>query len=314
MRKLLAGAISLILVFSLVIISVSAEETVSIVDYDKAITSAENDSILGDMDSDGKVYVKDALLLQDYLIGSLYINLSDPKVADLNADGKVNIVDFSLLKNKILGLPADYFEKRPLMMDDVYALAEKETAITWEDLNNFEGSIDNRTAVYHIYDNRYDIIASFTDEPVPAAVDLMDGLSSYWITLDLNRNSRKQTEAFLNSEHKLPNITVNNIKSGTLTILSHGEEKKHVFNNSGLYYLAAAIKNIFACKEATDEWKSNETEKVRYELEFSDGSTSEILIMSSYIVIDGKGYIASTEECERMTKFAGYSNYFVPEE
>ena len=66
MRKLLAGAISLILVFSLVIISVSAEETVSIVDYDKAITSAENDSILGDIDSDGKVYVKDVLLLQDY--------------------------------------------------------------------------------------------------------------------------------------------------------------------------------------------------------------------------------------------------------
>lgn len=67
-------------------------------------TKPADDTLLGDVNLDGKLNVKDATAIQKHLASIAPLNDKGLAVADFNTDGKVNIKDATAIQKKIAGL------------------------------------------------------------------------------------------------------------------------------------------------------------------------------------------------------------------
>lgn len=61
-------------------------------------------TLLGDIDCDGRLTVKDATALQKYVAGMLGLNSQDKINADFNGDGKINVRDATLIQKRLAKL------------------------------------------------------------------------------------------------------------------------------------------------------------------------------------------------------------------
>ncbi|HCR73819.1 MAG TPA: endoglucanase, partial [Ruminococcus sp.] len=61
-------------------------------------------SVLGDVNCDGAVDVRDITLLVKYILGSGSLSSSALKNADVSSDGKVNVSDVSYLKRQLISI------------------------------------------------------------------------------------------------------------------------------------------------------------------------------------------------------------------
>ena len=66
--------------------------------------SAASDSVLGDVNGDGKVSVLDYALLKRHVLGIGELSEEGKATADVNKDGKVNALDYVRVKGHVLGL------------------------------------------------------------------------------------------------------------------------------------------------------------------------------------------------------------------
>lgn len=64
--------------------------------------ASEEESIKGDVNSDGKVNVIDVLTLKKYLFNISVFTSNQKKAADISGDGTINIFDLVMLKNQII--------------------------------------------------------------------------------------------------------------------------------------------------------------------------------------------------------------------
>lgn len=62
------------------------------------------DIILGDVNSDGKIAINDATLLQKYLTDSVELNNAQLKAADVNKNGKITVQDVTEIQKYIAGI------------------------------------------------------------------------------------------------------------------------------------------------------------------------------------------------------------------
>lgn len=69
-----------------------------------AVTVINSDSIIGDVNNDGKISLSDAVYVQRYLIGITTFNDTQLLMADVNGDGVVNLADGVYLQRKLLGV------------------------------------------------------------------------------------------------------------------------------------------------------------------------------------------------------------------
>lgn len=67
-------------------------------------TNSADDTMLGDVNKDGKLNIKDATSIQKYLASLITFDSSALAVADFNKDGKVNIKDATTIQKKLAGL------------------------------------------------------------------------------------------------------------------------------------------------------------------------------------------------------------------
>ena len=68
----------------------------------KSENTDSNDTIKGDVNTDGKFNVADIVLLKKWLLAVPDIELADPKSADLCEDGKLNVFDLCMMKYEII--------------------------------------------------------------------------------------------------------------------------------------------------------------------------------------------------------------------
>ena len=58
--------------------------------------------IVGDINSDGKFNISDAVLLQKWLVSEPDVELANWKAADLCEDGRLNVFDLCLMKQMLI--------------------------------------------------------------------------------------------------------------------------------------------------------------------------------------------------------------------
>lgn len=80
------------------------ERTVNAVGNKRIIRNDEMKSsgIMGDIDCDGKVTIKDATLLRFYIIGKIELNEDQRSLADMDSDGEITIADVAMIRYKVL--------------------------------------------------------------------------------------------------------------------------------------------------------------------------------------------------------------------
>lgn len=233
-------------------------------------------------------------------------------VKDLIKCGYIQAIDFwNYTDDKVSDdTPA---EKEKLTIAKVLELTKIGADITWDDLNKYEGRMNNDYMWYSVYDDNYEILAGYIEESKPSGVLLINSLSANGYNLSLMSNTCEQVKAFLNYQVICPELQ--NISKVVISDLSPTGEKTYELNNSGIYFMKPVIQNLFAGKDENEGWKTYNGKCVRYEITYSDGRTSEILFMNPYIVIDGKGYITTTEVCDSGVEFmekAEKNNYLMP--
>lgn len=81
-----------------------AERTVNNVGNKRIVRNDEMKSsgIMGDIDCDGKVTIKDATLLRFYIIGKIELNEDQISLADMDSDGEITIADVAMIRYKVL--------------------------------------------------------------------------------------------------------------------------------------------------------------------------------------------------------------------
>lgn len=70
---------------------------------DLLIKITSYDTVLGDVNNDGKVGVADAILLQKWLLNIPGTKLENWKAGDLCKDDKLNVFDLCVLRNMLIG-------------------------------------------------------------------------------------------------------------------------------------------------------------------------------------------------------------------
>ena len=76
--------------------------TFEAIDKKDAESGNENTPLSGDINNDGSINLKDAVLLRRYIAGGWNVTL-DEKIADVNGDGTVNLKDVVMLRRFIAG-------------------------------------------------------------------------------------------------------------------------------------------------------------------------------------------------------------------
>ena len=61
-----------------------------------------DDVILGDVNGDGKIDIRDLILLARYMVGDAPFTSRQMKATDMNQDGKIDSIDYVMLSNLIL--------------------------------------------------------------------------------------------------------------------------------------------------------------------------------------------------------------------
>ncbi len=61
------------------------------------------DPVLGDLNSDGEVDIKDYIILKRAVVGKYTLNETEESVSDINEDGSINVFDYIMLKRIVLG-------------------------------------------------------------------------------------------------------------------------------------------------------------------------------------------------------------------
>ncbi len=79
------------------VISVEYTKIQVVYEYDNTVSSG----IKGDVNADGKLSVKDAVMLQKWIVKARGASITDKTAADVTGDGKINIFDLSVLKNML---------------------------------------------------------------------------------------------------------------------------------------------------------------------------------------------------------------------
>ena len=60
-------------------------------------------TLLGDVNFDGKITLKDCTLIKYHIVGKLALNSKQQAVADVNGDGKISLLDATEISYYILG-------------------------------------------------------------------------------------------------------------------------------------------------------------------------------------------------------------------
>ena len=68
------------------------------------VGEASSEKLLGDANGDGKVDVKDATLIQKYVVLMADIAPENLSVADYNKDGKIDVKDSSAIQKSVLNV------------------------------------------------------------------------------------------------------------------------------------------------------------------------------------------------------------------
>lgn len=81
------------------------------VDLIAAIGESDGTVTYGDINADGSVGIRDAILMNKAVVGAITMNEAQAKAADINGDGTVNGDDLNILLNFLVNnidtLPAD---------------------------------------------------------------------------------------------------------------------------------------------------------------------------------------------------------------
>ena len=67
------------------------------------IMNSLRNSLVGDVNKDGKVGASDYLLVRKYLLNLITLNTNEMKQADVNNDGKVTVLDYIEIRKLIIG-------------------------------------------------------------------------------------------------------------------------------------------------------------------------------------------------------------------
>lgn len=68
------------------------------------VGEASSEKLLGDANGDGKVDVKDATLIQKYVVLMADIAPENLSVADYNKDGRIDVKDSSAVQKSVLNM------------------------------------------------------------------------------------------------------------------------------------------------------------------------------------------------------------------
>ncbi len=75
------------------------------------------DSLLGDVDLDGKVNIRDVTFIQKYKVGKYQIKYTANYTADVNGDGKITVRDASILQMYLAKEPVKYDINKKISLD-----------------------------------------------------------------------------------------------------------------------------------------------------------------------------------------------------
>lgn len=64
----------------------------------------QNTKIIGDVNSDNVITLKDCEMIKKHLLGKTKLNYFQAKRADVNSDGTVDIVDYSLIRLHVFSI------------------------------------------------------------------------------------------------------------------------------------------------------------------------------------------------------------------
>lgn len=73
----------------------------SLYDMTDVFGSEKDDHVVGDLNGDGLVNIKDCNLMKRYIAGALEL---DERIADINGDGDINAIDSNILRRIVLGM------------------------------------------------------------------------------------------------------------------------------------------------------------------------------------------------------------------
>ncbi|MDE5769173.1 MAG: dockerin type I repeat-containing protein, partial [Oscillospiraceae bacterium] len=84
-------------------IAVTAYTGEILIDHVKILTKSEiSETIMGDVNKDGKFDISDVITFQKWLLAVPDTHLADWKVADFCNDEKLNVFDFCLMKKALI--------------------------------------------------------------------------------------------------------------------------------------------------------------------------------------------------------------------
>ena len=107
--------------------------------------SSGSSTVSGDINSDGKFSVADALALESYLLGNKNANVKDWKAGDVSADGKLDVFDLCVMKKMLTDITAQEVTLR----GDIYLDRANSTAVVFVDELS---SLSKSSELYRHYD------------------------------------------------------------------------------------------------------------------------------------------------------------------
>lgn len=87
--------------WSNVLLNIDYAASGDVIWQDGGFTVMETQEDVGDVNGDGLVSLQDLVMLQRYLLSSVYLSDSARKAADLDRDGTADVFDLALLKNRL---------------------------------------------------------------------------------------------------------------------------------------------------------------------------------------------------------------------
>lgn len=208
----------------------------------------------------------------------------------------------------------DSESKEKITIDQVFVLADKGTDLTLDDLNEYYEEKHGDNLIFPVDDGTYELMAGYSKETGAFDIVFTNSVSAYYNEASIISNDSEQIKAFVNSQ--LIHPEVNDISNVDITEITMTGTKRYSLNNSGITYFKPVIQDILTGKNEDSNWKSSSKGYVNYNITYTDGRITNILIIDKYVVIDDKGYITTAEEYNRLLGFAKNAeknNYLIPE-
>ena len=103
-KRILSVIIAICLLLTFALTTAFAVGNTNAEDAEQTLDTASSVYVLGDVDMDGLVTSKDAVMIQKYLAGIIDFDDVQKSVADTNGDGKINIFDATRVQKYVAGV------------------------------------------------------------------------------------------------------------------------------------------------------------------------------------------------------------------